>query len=87
VVLLASEHVESGFGLFAEALGPIVACGDFEIETVNIAAIVFILDAQVGDGNLAIHDFQIELVGNGNSFVPRVFVGPHPRKGSIEVFL
>jgi integrase len=31
----------------------------------------------IGNGNLAIHHFQIELVGNEDSFVARVFVGPH----------
>ena len=50
MVLLASKHVKPGLGLFAETLGPIVASGDFEVETANIAAVIFILDAQVGDG-------------------------------------
>ena len=53
----------------------------------NIAALVLVFDTQVWDGNLAIHYFQIELVGNGDSFIPRVFVRPHPGKGLVEVFL
>jgi hypothetical protein len=44
VVLLPGEHVKSGLGLFTEPLRPIVAGSDFEVETANIAAIVFILD-------------------------------------------
>ena len=62
--------MESGLGLFAEALGPIVASRDFKIETANIAAVVLILDAQVWNWNLAIHHFQIELVGYEDPFIP-----------------
>ena len=80
-------NVKSGLGLFAEALGPIVACSDFEVETVNIAAIVFILDAHIWDGDFAIHHFEIELIRYEDSFVSSVFVGPHPGKGLVEVLL
>jgi hypothetical protein len=59
VVLLPGEHVKSGLDLFTEALGPIVACSDFEIETANIAAIVLILDPKVGNGNFVIHHFEV----------------------------
>ncbi len=37
--------MESGFGLFAEALGSIVASSYFEVEPAHIAAIVLILDS------------------------------------------
>jgi len=79
--------MESSLSLFTEALGPIVAGSDFKVEMANIAAVVFILDAQVRNGNLAMHHFQIELARDRDSFVSLVFVGPHPRKGSVEVFL
>jgi hypothetical protein len=33
------------------------------------------------DGNFAVHDLEIELIRDENSFIPRVFVGPDPGEG------
>jgi hypothetical protein len=42
---------------------------------------------RVGNGNLAVYDLEVEMVRDEDSFVPRIFVGPHPGEGLIEVFL
>jgi hypothetical protein len=81
------EEMKSGLGLLAKPLGSIVAGSNFEVEAADFPAVILILDAQVGDGNLAVHDLEIKLVRNENSLIPRVFVGPHPREGLKEVFL
>ena len=87
VVLLPSEEMKSGLGLLTKPLGPVVARSDFEVEAADFPTVVLVLDAQVGDGNLAVHDLEVKLVRDEDSLVPRVFVGPHPGEGFVEVFL
>ena len=46
--------MKSGLGLLAKPLGSIVAGSDFEVEAADFPAVILILDAQVGDRNLAV---------------------------------
>src|ERR1700733_1069668 len=87
VVLLPSEEMKSRLGLLTKPLGPVVAGSNFEVEAAGFPAVILIFDTQVGDGNLAVYDLEVELVRNEDSFVPRVFVGAHPGEGLVEVFL
>ncbi len=87
VVSLPGEEMKSGLGLLAKPLGPVVAGSNFQVEAADFPAVILILDTQVGDGNFAVYDLEVELIRNEDSLIPRVLVGPHPREGLVEVFL
>ena len=69
MVLLPGEQVESSFGLLAKSLGPVVARGDFEVKATEFSALVLILNAKVGHGDLVIHNFEIVFICDSNSLV------------------
>src|SRR5260370_36318332 len=79
--------MESGFGLLSKALGPVVTGGDFKVEVPDFPAVVLVLNAEIGNWDLVIHDLQVELVRDEDAFVGRVFVRPHPGESLVEIFL
>jgi hypothetical protein len=44
----------------------------------DIPAVVLILDPQVWNRNFVVHDLEVELIGNGDSFVGEVLIGRGP---------
>jgi len=54
-----SEEVEAGAGSFGESLRAVVPRGDFQVQADSLAAWVFVLDSEVGNRDLVVHDFEV----------------------------
>ncbi len=61
--------VKSGLGLLAKPLGSIVAGRNFEVDAADFPAVILILDTQVRYGDFAVHDLEVKLVRDEDSFV------------------
>lgn len=69
MVLPSGEQMESRFGFLGKSPGPVLTCGDFEVQVLKITALVFVLDPQIGNRNLVLHKVQIIFIGNADALV------------------
>jgi len=51
----------------------------------DISAFVLILDPQVRDRNLVVHNLEVILAGEPDSFVGEVFIGRYPRELFVQL--
>jgi hypothetical protein len=87
MVLLAGEQMESGLRLFGESLRAVITRGDFEVKATDFSALVLVLDAKVGDRNLAVHNFEVVFVCDPDALVGEVFVGIDPSELTVQLLL
>src|SRR5713226_7552352 len=85
MVLLPGEQMESGLRFLCQSLRPVITRSDFEVQAMDVSALVLVLDAKVRHRNLVVYNFEVVFACEADSLVGGVLVGIDPRELPVQL--